>query len=924
MIEEPYEILTDSTMSAYKYIINDVLDKSTDVVGYKNNKGIPGGSTNKDIASEIYSYFLTHYFKAIDLYNNEREITVDWINDKYLNIIDIGSNIGTVTFAYIDILINISKAADIKFNIIFIEPTPYRCQLLKKAIDKYIEVSKLNIKYHIVNETYENAIKELGKNVQKSNTIILMSNILNWINDLVWEKFKSALVKNINIINEGYGCRTINIEATSPTNSQIKIKKLYDEILVNEVVKLNDNKKMPEFKNIKECYFYNKNREVYNTKKRYYYGFLIKYRHFDESVDIGYIDVAYNKALYTCRNSFIYDNLEIKYVNSNFINIRKYIYKLIEAGRQSSSYNYQYKIKKSKDKKRPLYIDDFINDILTTIIIISEGLEADKEQNDNISFGNRVDKNMNSPYVFVPYYDQFFNKLKVKEKEYTLTYKYYCKIDLSKYYNNIGHKKLKEILTKYTGLKKEWCNEQINLFLKDDLFDCDCDKKGLAQGPDLSHLLANIYLKEFDDWFNLNFTNVKLLRYVDDIEIIGKDKKECEEVLEQCKDFLINQLNLKLNDDKEECGYLKELFIENEDMFFDKIIFLSNYILKSLYKLDEKNYNKFICNPEKFLEIYKKCLNKLGIYLSKEWLNIKISNEVNYLVKMKKKFNDNKKLVKWINKKKIYDIKLKVGNIPDSTSEKLVDKWYNEFLLKNKEFIGQLDTLKKVLAEKLEEIINSVKLDEGRSTEYKSIFKFIINKMHIFKCKKLSDSINDIENYFPYYNKKVLSSYNECYSYVKKQFDDENIDYNSYEYAINIWLLGEYRNEDSLNILQDIYNKSYEEKELFINTLATEAILKIGKIKEDFIKEIKIQLLKFNNYYYIRNSLFILNIIDDNMDKMIEELENKTFIDERVKIFVEWIKNNKRCNILNIAEDIRKEYKEGYPTYPIDITYISL
>ena len=67
MIKKPYSILTESTLNTYKYIINDVLDKSIDIVGYKDKRGIPGKVSNKDIASEIYSYFLAHYYKAIDL-----------------------------------------------------------------------------------------------------------------------------------------------------------------------------------------------------------------------------------------------------------------------------------------------------------------------------------------------------------------------------------------------------------------------------------------------------------------------------------------------------------------------------------------------------------------------------------------------------------------------------------------------------------------------------------------------------------------------------------------------------------------------------------------------------------------------------------------------------------------------------------------
>ena len=435
--------------------------------------------------------------------------------------------------------------------------------------------------------------------------------------------------------------------------------------------------------------------------------------------------------------------------------------------------------------------------------------------------------------------------------------------------------------------------------------------------------MANIYLKEFDDWFSLNFSDVKLIRYVDDIEVIGTNKEECEKTIDKCKDFLEKKLGLKINNSKNESGSIKNLFAENKDEFFEKSISLTTYILKSLYKLDEKNYKRYINNQEEFLSIYQECLKKLGIYLPKEWLSIKIYKEVSCLSKMKEKFNNNKNLIKWIEKKKIYNTKIKLGKIPESQIEKQIDSWYYEFELKNKEFIKELNTLKKMLSEKLINVINLVKLEGDKSNNYKSLFKFIINKMHIFKCMDLSEIIYDIEKYFPYYNKKVLSSYEECYSYVKNQVINNYNKDDLYDYAISIWLLGEYRKEESLKLLEDIYIQSYSINQAFINTIATEAILKIGKVTDGFIEILRNQLLKDKNYYYIRNSIFIINALD-NVQDILEIFEKKFFKEERINIFIKWIKNNIGCNIVDRVEYIRKEYKENYPTYPIDITYISL
>ncbi len=82
-------------------------------------------------------------------------------------------------------------------------------------------------------------------------------------------------------------------------------------------------------------------------------------------------------------------------------------------------------------------------------------------------------------------------------------------------------------------------------------------------------------------------------------------------------------------------------------------------------------------------------------------------------------------------------------------------------------------------------------------------------------------------------------------------------------------------------------------------------------------------MLQDRNYYYIRNSLLILNIVD-NIEDIVKEVEKNSFKEERISIFIEWIKNNTGCNIVECIEYMRKEYKENYPTYPIDITYISL
>lgn len=254
--------------------------------------------------------------------------------------------------------------------------------------------------------------------------------------------------------------------------------------------------------------------------------------------------------------------------------------------------------------------------------------------------------------------------------------------------------------------------------------------------------------------------------------------------------------------------------------------------MKSIYKLDKKNYSKYTANPESFIEIYQKCLSRIGINLSKDWLNIKIFRELEILRRMKRKIKDDCKLLKWVAKKNIYDIRLDIGIIPDSMAKSEIDKWAQNFKKANKTFISKVEALAKLLEEKLCDILTSAKNDEKKIKELKSVSRFTINKLQIFKCANMEQYVKDIFTYLPYCNKKAFSGYDELYGFIEESILKGGKKYDLYDYAIYIWLLGEYATKNALELLEDIYIESYNDKQYFINTLATEAILKIGSLNK--------------------------------------------------------------------------------------------
>lgn len=73
-------------------------------------------------------------------------------------------------------------------------------------------------------------------------------------------------------------------------------------------------------------------------------------------------------------------------------------------------------------------------------------------------------------------------------------------------------------------------------------------EEGLPQGGNLSPLLANIYLNEFDKEFESR--GVKLVRYADDFVILAKSERAAKRLLESSTNYLEGKLKLTVNKEK--------------------------------------------------------------------------------------------------------------------------------------------------------------------------------------------------------------------------------------------------------------------------------------------------------------------------------------------------------------------------------------
>jgi group II intron reverse transcriptase/maturase len=137
-----------------------------------------------------------------------------------------------------------------------------------------------------------------------------------------------------------------------------------------------------------------------------------------------------------------------------------------------------------------------------------------------------------------------------KVKEYAEKgYTHAVVLDLSKYFDTINHDILLKLLRQ--NIKDERVVQMIKRYLKSGVMENGvvmATKEGSPQGGNLSPLLANIYLNEFDHEFERR--GVPCIRYADDIVVLSKSKRASERLLESSTRYLEGKLKLRVNREK--------------------------------------------------------------------------------------------------------------------------------------------------------------------------------------------------------------------------------------------------------------------------------------------------------------------------------------------------------------------------------------
>ena len=132
-------------------------------------------------------------------------------------------------------------------------------------------------------------------------------------------------------------------------------------------------------------------------------------------------------------------------------------------------------------------------------------------------------------------------------------YKRVVDIDLAKYFDTVNHDILLCMVRKQ--VKDESVIKLIRKFLKSGVMVdglISATTEGTPQGGNLSPLLSNIYLTDFDRM--LESRGHKFIRYADDCNIYVRSRRAAERVMTSCIKYFEGKLKLKVNREKSQTG----------------------------------------------------------------------------------------------------------------------------------------------------------------------------------------------------------------------------------------------------------------------------------------------------------------------------------------------------------------------------------
>ncbi|MFW6009633.1 MAG: reverse transcriptase domain-containing protein [archaeon] len=117
------------------------------------------------------------------------------------------------------------------------------------------------------------------------------------------------------------------------------------------------------------------------------------------------------------------------------------------------------------------------------------------------------------------------------------------KADIKKFFYNINHKILKNILSREI-------KDNNTLYILFQIINYSPENIGLPLGNITSQLFANVYLNELDQYIKCKLSKEFYCRYMDDFICVVRSKKEAKQLKNKINIFIKDKLNIEFNKNK--------------------------------------------------------------------------------------------------------------------------------------------------------------------------------------------------------------------------------------------------------------------------------------------------------------------------------------------------------------------------------------
>lgn len=199
---------------------------------------------------------------------------------------------------------------------------------------------------------------------------------------------------------------------------------------------------------------------------------------------------------------------------------------------------------------------------------------------------------------------------------------YIIKLDVSKFFYSINRETLKNLLP-----KKIKCKNTLNLMYA--IIDSSPNELGIPLGNITSHILANVYMNEFDNYCKRNLRIRYYVRYMDDSFAVVKNKEAANVNKIMMEKFLTEVLQLNANPKK------TKIFPINQGV---NMVGFKTFGTHKLLRNDSKQKIKQKLRKMEGLILKRKMKKEKAEQMLNSWLGHSLNaNSYNFIQKLLKK-----------------------------------------------------------------------------------------------------------------------------------------------------------------------------------------------------------------------------------------------------------------------------------------------